>query len=96
MTSKGIKPTPEQQLQAAIERAQQAGLRVVAEGHLVGSKALVCFVPSQSSPDQWHRIINTGKRLVCDCFVGQRSDLVCVHRAVTYLYLKAQRQSRAS
>lgn len=87
--------TPQQQLQRAIERMQEArkegaDLRVIAVGKVLATSQPVYFVPSQTVVGMWHAIVQTESGLACDCFYSKERHQVCVHRAVVYEHLKGQ------
>jgi hypothetical protein len=77
--------SPQQQLNAAIDRAQANNVTVAGAGTLTNGKPF-WIVASQSVPGMMHVVQQTGKSLQCDCFASQNGK-VCVHRAATYLYL---------
>ncbi|GEM_PF-3587113 len=81
------KQTTQQQLAAAIDRAQAANVKVAGSGTLANNKPF-WIVPSQSKALEGlhHVVTQVGKSLQCDCYAAQRGR-VCVHRAAVYLYL---------
>ncbi len=82
------KQTPQQQLAAAIDRAQASNVTVAGAGTLANNKPF-WIVPSQSVVGMHHVVTQVGKSLQCDCFAAQNGR-VCVHRAAVYLYLTSK------
>ena len=74
----------------ALQRARECGVRVMGSGARRRDGARVYVVNSASEPGVWHLVIVAGKRLACDCAAG-RYGRICVHRAVVYERLAAER-----
>lgn len=88
-----IQRTQQTQLDAAIERAERAGLEVVGTGHRRSDNARIYAVPSQSEPNRWHIVAVVGSRLVCDCVASQYGK-ICCHRAAVHVELTVQAARR--
>ncbi len=72
------------ELDRAIERAQRAGLVILARGMRKSDGARVWGVTSKSSHDyRLHQVVQVGQRLLCDC----PAHVLCTHRAVVHLDL---------
>jgi hypothetical protein len=84
--------TPQQQLDAAIARANEKGLKVA----FAGADFWAVPSDSESLKGLYHIVTRSadGKRLCCECLYSQnKPNGVCVHRAVVYLHLKAQAEA---
>ncbi len=83
--------TPQQQLEAAIARAQAEGLKVFAICKILATGERGWLVPSQSVPGMCHVVSRAANgSLQCDCYYSSQRGKVCAHRACVYLHLKSQ------
>jgi hypothetical protein len=86
--------TPQQQLDAAIKRAQDEGLKVFATCKILATGEQGWLVPSQSVPGMHHVVSRTASgSLQCDCFYSAQRGKVCAHRACVFLFLKEQNKN---
>lgn len=83
--------TPEEQLQAAIERAKAQHLSVVAIGKRLSDGATCYFVPSISRAAEGmnHIVVQLDNQLVCTCLGGQHGKM-CMHQGCVHAYLAEQ------
>jgi hypothetical protein len=81
----------------ALERAQAAGLSVVASGTGATDGRRYLFVCSErGGPDgDWHRVWADNSRLQCSCH-GGRHGKVCMHKAVAREVLKSEQHEQAA
>jgi hypothetical protein len=80
------------ELDAAIERATEAGLEVVAHGYRKSNPNIKIYcVPSQSEANRWHVVSLYGSHLVCDC----KSRVICAHRAAVHMELVVEAAKQA-
>jgi len=82
-------------LEAAVERAMDAGLEVIGQGHLKAGNGTtrVFLVPSQSDPTRTHVVRLVGRRLQCDCTASQYGR-ICAHRATVHMELVVEASRR--
>jgi hypothetical protein len=82
--------TPYQQLQRAIEIAQEKGVHVIGHGTMKADGSHFWIVPSQSVEGMCHVVKKASNdTLSCDCYYSAQRGKVCAHRAAVYLALKA-------
>jgi hypothetical protein len=87
--------SPQQQLNAAIDRAQANNVTVAGAGTFADGRRF-WLVASQSVQGMHHVVSQHGKSLECDCIYSQMQHKVCVHRAAVYLFLRDQAVQAAS
>jgi translation elongation factor EF-Ts len=80
--------TQRDQLEKAYLRAEKSGVHITGKGSRKSDGATIYTVSSKSQPNTWHLVTVAGAHLICDC----PARTLCMHRAVVYVRLLAERQ----
>jgi hypothetical protein len=97
-TKRTYKPmTPEEIMQAALERARTNHLSIIAVGKRLSDNATCYIVPSVSRGQEGmnHTVTAKGEHLECNCLAGHY-DKLCMHQAYVRSYLAEQAERAAS
>ena len=97
-TKRTYKPmTPEEIMQAALERARTNHLSIIAVGKRLTDNATCYIVPSVSRGQEGmnHTVIAREDHLECNCLAGHYEKL-CMHQAYVRSYLTEQAERAAT